>query len=393
MVNLTTANNALKTVYLDVVDNLLNLSTNPLFAKIKKTTEGVSGKEISVCVPYGVNGGIAALKETGVLPTVGNNSYLNFTTPLKNLYGRLEISDKAVRASQNSAGAFVNLLNNEMESLVQSSAVNLSRMIYGDGIGLITEIRAISNDGMTLTVDSTNSLYEGMIFDIIDYTANNVPTDMKGRRIVAIDRVNKTVTVDTKLSIPYLSEGGFNIGVQNSYKNEITGVFALFNMQVSSLYGIKKSEYSFMKGRIHNDIGDLTDIKIMEKIDEVEESTSAKVNFISCSSAVRRKYQTLLIEGNRNVNMIDLGNGFKALDFYGIPMVSDKFVPEQCMYLLDTDCFTLHQMCDWEWLADEGGNILTQKSDYPVYTATLVKYADMICRCPNGQSFLRGITV
>ena len=131
----------------------------------------------------------------------------------------------------------------------------------------------------------------------------------------------------------------------------------------------------------------------MEKIDEVEESTSAKINFISCASAVRRKYQSLLIEGNRNVNMIDLGNGFKALDFYGIPMVSDKFVPEKSMYLLDTDCFTLHQMCDWEWLSDESGNILSQKSDYPVYTATLVKYADMICRCPNGQASLRGITV
>ena len=393
MVNLTTANNALKTVYLDVVDNLLNLSTNPLFAKIKKTTEGVTGKEINVCVPYGVNGGIAALKETGVLPTSGNNSYLNFTTTLKNLYGRIEISDKAVRASQNSAGAFVNLLNDEMEGLVKSSAVNLSRMIYSDGIGLITEIKAISADGLTLTVDSVNAIYEGMIFDVIDYTANNVPNDSKGRRIVSIDRVNKTVTVDSKLTLQYLAEGGFNIGVQNSYKNEITGVLALFNNNITTLYGVKKSENGFMKGRSYNDIGDLTDIKILEKIDDVEESTSAKVNFISCSSSVRRKYQSLLIEGNRNVNMIDLGNGFKALDFYGIPMVSDKFVPENSMYLLDTDCFTLHQMCDWEWLADESGNVLSQKSDYPVYTATLVKYADMICRCPNGQTWLKGITV
>ena len=51
MVDFTTANNALKTVYLGVLSDVLNLKTNPLFAKIKQSSKGVYGKEIKVLAP------------------------------------------------------------------------------------------------------------------------------------------------------------------------------------------------------------------------------------------------------------------------------------------------------------------------------------------------------
>ena len=46
MVTLTTADNALKEVYLGVVSEQLNTSINPLLSKIKQTTSDVWGKEI-----------------------------------------------------------------------------------------------------------------------------------------------------------------------------------------------------------------------------------------------------------------------------------------------------------------------------------------------------------
>ena len=62
------------------------------------------------------------------------------------------------------------------------------------------------------------------------------------------------------------------------------------------------------------------------------------------------------------------------------------------MYLLDTSAIKLHQLCDWRFLETENGNILRQAQDKPVYTATLVKYCDLICSKPNGQAKLSGIT-
>lgn len=387
MVNLTTANSALKTVYLDVLDNLLNVSTNPLFAKIKKTTKGVTGKEIKVLAPYGFNGGITATSETGGLPSAGGNNYVNFTSELKNLYGCIEISDKAVRASQNSAGAFVNLLNDEMEGLIQSSAFNLSRMIYSDGYGLLSEIVGAYDNNTKFAVKDVTLLLEGMIVDIFDDATGDLPETSKGYKIVKIDRNQKLVTLDRELVLDSPQDGGYYFVIQNSFNNELTGIHALFNPTIKTLYGLSKEEYPFMQGLNSKmlDENDLTDMYITEIIDNVEDWAGTQIDFIACSSKARRHYQNLLLAQNRNIQTINLGNGFKALDFYGIPMYSDRLVPQDRMFMIDTDQFTLHQMCDWEWLADESGNVLSQKAGYPVYTATLVKYADLICSKPSSK--------
>ena len=62
------------------------------------------------------------------------------------------------------------------------------------------------------------------------------------------------------------------------------------------------------------------------------------------------------------------------------------------MYLLNTNDFTLHQLCDWNWLENEDGKVLRQSENKPIYTATLVKYADLICDRPNGQAKISGIS-
>ena len=49
-------------------------------------------------------------------------------------------------------------------------------------------------------------------------------------------------------------------------------------------------------------------------------------------------------------------------------------------------------MCDWKWLESDDGRVLRQVPGKPLYTATLVKYADLICARPCGQAMLSGIT-
>lgn len=88
---------------------------------------------------------------------------------------------------------------------------------------------------------------------------------------------------------------------------------------------------------------------------------------------------------------MEIAGGFKALSYNGIPIVADRFCPKNTMYFLNTNDFALHQLCDWQWLADEDGKILRQVPGKPVYTATLVKYADLICSRPCGQGVIKGI--
>lgn len=91
-------------------------------------------------------------------------------------------------------------------------------------------------------------------------------------------------------------------------------------------------------------------------------------------------------------DMAELAGGYRTITYNGIPVVADRFCPAGTMYLLNTRDFCLHQLCDWKWLEGDDGKVLRQVPGKPLYTATLVKYADLICTRPCGQAMLTGIT-
>ena len=155
MVTLQSAENALKTLYLGVVSDQLNTNANPLLAMIEQTSSDVWGKEIRKLAPFGINGGIGAGTETGDLPSSAQNNYAQFVLTLKNLYGTIEISDKAIRASQNNSGAFVNMLSAEMEGLLKASKFNFGRMLYGDGSGKLATVAEIGRASCRERVSTT----------------------------------------------------------------------------------------------------------------------------------------------------------------------------------------------------------------------------------------------
>ncbi len=389
MITLQTADNALKTVYLGVIGNQLNIGANPLLTKIKHTTNNIYGNEIRKATSYGFSGGVSAGSEDGSLPTADSKKYVTFTTTLKNLYGTIEISDKAIRCSQNSAGAFVNLLNDEMESLIKSSAFNLGRMLYGDGRSVLATIAAdVASTDVELTLDSVRNLMENMTINICDNACTfYLPVDPFVIRY--IDRVNKTVTLSRA---PGLNIKNYHLTTINGLNKEITGLGKIFEPN-GTLYGVDKSTNPWMNPYSKGSVGTLSETVMQEAIDTVEENTGAEIDYIACSSAVRRAYQDGLNTYRRNVDIMNLQGGFKAISYNGIPLVNDRFVEDDTMYLLSTKNFEMCQLCDWEWLENNDGRIIKQKEGKPVYTATLVKYAELLCDRPNAQAKLSGITI
>ena len=388
MVTMRSADNALKTLYLGVVTDQLNTTINPLLAKIKQSTSDVWGKEIRRLAQYGINGGIGAGTEDGSLPSAAGNNYEQFVLSLKNLYGTIEISDKAIRASENSVGAFVNLLNAEMEGLLKASSFNFGRMLFGDGDGDLAKVSAIA-DGV-ITVDNVKNLIEGRVVDFRQSDGTAI-AGAAARRVLSVDRATKKITVSggalTILTVPENSI----ITVQGSYQQELTGLKAIFK-NTGTLYGINRAENKWMIPYMKGSIGTITETVIQTAIDTLEETAGSKVDFIVCSAGVKRAFQAHLSSYKRNVDIMNLTGGYKAISYNGIPIVSDRFCPAGTMYLLNTGDFTLHQLCDWKWLEGEDGRVIKQVANKPVYTATLVKYADLICSRPIGQGMLSGIT-
>lgn len=382
MITLANAENALKSVYLGAVTELLNTKVNPLMAKVEQTSADVWGKEIRKAVSWGINGGIGAGDEDGTLPEAHSTEYYQFVTTLKNLYGQIEISDKAIRASADGKGAFTDLLSAELNNLLQASRFNLGRMLYGDGTGALTAVGAATSADV-YPVSKVNNLIEGLVVDL--YSAAGVAVK-QGLRIKSIDRVNKTVSF-------YVSPGTVAdnsvLYVQGSKDKEITGLGAVFNS--ATLYGVNRS-LDFMKPKTEDNAGLIDEMKMQKMIDRLDTEANSAVDFIAVSADVKLKYQEYMLQYKRNIDILELDGGFKTMSYNGIPLVYDRFVDEGTMYLLNTAAFKLHQLCDWKYLETENGKILRQTQNKPTYTATLVKYCDLVCDRPNGQGRISGIT-
>ena len=382
MVTTTSADGVLKSYYLDAVAEQLNKTANPLLAAIEQTSSDVWGKDVRKAAVYGVHGGVGAGTEDGALPATSGGGYAQLTATLKNLYGRIEISDKAVRASRGDEGAFVDLLNTEMEQLIKSSSFNFGRMLFGDGSGKLGTVSSVS--GTTYTMDSVRNFAVGMIVDIIGSGGESVAT---ARTVTGVDYANGTITLSGASAT---NAGSCGVYVQNSRDQEITGIGAIFSSS-ETLYGLTRADHPWLNPVKVEVDGAITENAVQKAIDLVEESAGSKVNFIVCSWGVRRALFKVL-SAYRQIDTVELAGGAKAITFNGIPVVADRFCPSGTMYLLNTDDFRLHQLCDWQWLEGENGRILAQVPGKPVYTATLVKYAELLCSRPCGQAVLTGIT-
>ena len=384
MVTLSSADGALKSFYLDAVTDALNMKINPFLAEIEKTSQNITGKDIRKAFTPGYSNGVAPGAEDGDLPEAKQREYKQMVAPLKNFYGTLEISDKAIRATANSEGSFVNLLNEEMEALLDTAKFNFGRMLFGDGSGSLSTITAYS--GGWLTVTNVKNFAIGMVLDIwIGETMFDNVTITK----INYDE-NKVYTESEHNSVAIQSTVGGQFFLHGSKGGELTGLEAIFSKK--DIYGLSRDMMG-MTPYVTDATGDITEAVVEGAMDRVEAESGKRPNFIICSWEVRRALQNYYKTCGIALPTIKMEGGYTALDFNGVPLVADRFCPKATMYLLNTDCFKLYQLCDWQWLESEDGKILKQVAGKPVYTATLVKYAELICENPSAQAKLSGINI
>ncbi len=381
MITLSNADAALKEYYLDAVTQQLNDGVSPFFSAIEKTPQYVYGKNARCALIKGALNRIVSGDEDGELPDAVGNNYYDVTLPLKNIYGTVAISDKAIRASQDSSGAFVNLLNAEMEGLVSDAKANFSRMLFGDGNGFIAYI-VEAKSGTTFRLSSVKSWFKGLKVAILNAAGNGYSA--QNLTISSVDTEAGTITLSTSLA-NYTTLAGYSVVINGVLGKELTGLAAIFDG--GTLYGYTKTDDEFFSPYIKS-YTDLTAGDVIGAIEELEERSGEKVKMIVCSHAVRNKIASLF-SGSRVINTSEITGGYTGVYVNDVPVYADRFCPGDRIYLLNPDDFVLCQLCDWEWMEDDGGRILTRVAGKAAYTATLVKYAELICKKPYAQGLLQ----
>lgn len=380
--NLITFEKALKENYLPVWRNQLGIEPSALLGKIKKP-KLVSNK-IVASAPVGLSGGFGFGAEGQATPAAGGVRFERFQTEAKDMYVNVVISTKAVRLT-GTGGAMANALDTEVKAAYEAAKWNVGRALFGNGTGILTTITALSSAGNTITVADTTYLKEGLIIDIYATSASTPQTGGAGRRILSVDRAGKTITVD---GAAQTFSAGF-ITVQNSYNREITGLGAIFDDTITSIYGVEKKSNKFLYPVVQDGNNDIDDGIITKALRQAKNEKNSNIDMLLCGDDAYDNYVNYLRVNNIRVEDLShtIQGGFKAIKFiFGnkeVDIVNESFVPADEMWGVETGCLELHTQ-EWNFAELQGGGIFNLMEDQSNYRALLANYGDLICTNPGG---------
>ncbi len=380
--NLITFEKALKDNYLPAWRNMLGIEPSALLGKMKKPR--LTSNKIVAMAPVGLSGGFGYGAEGKETPAAGAVRVERFEINAADMYTNVVISEKAVQLT-NSGGAMANALDTEMKGAYATAKWNVSRSLFGNGTGILTTISKLETAGNTITVAKTDYVKEGLIIDIYATSGTTPQTGGKGRRILSVDKVNKTITIDGSAST---FTDGF-ITVQNSYNREITGLGAIFDDTITTLYGVTKSTNPFIKPVVLDCDSDVDDGLITKALRQAKNDKNSDINMILCGDDAYDHYITYLRTNNIRVEDIShtIQGGFKAIKFiFGnkeVDIVNESFVPAKEMWGVETDCLEFHSL-DWNFAQLQGGGIFNLMEGQSCYRALLTNYGNLICTNPGG---------
>ena len=386
MQTLSTIEKALKENYQPAWNNQLGIEPSALLGKIKK--QSATSDIVVAAAPVGLSGGFGFGAEGAATPASGNVVVEQFKTRTKDMYVNVCISQKAVKLASSSTGSIINALETEIDGAYKTAKWNVGRSLFGNGTGVLTTFTNMGAASTEVTVADTSKLKAGLIVDFYNKNGTSPQTNGAGRRIVAVDKANSKIIIDASYQLSSTDNAGF-ITVQNSFNREITGLGAIFDDSITTLYGLTKSAKPFIKPVVVDAGHDLDETVLTNALMEAEDEKNSFVDTLLCGKNAYNQYVNYLRVNNVRVEEVShtLKGGFKAIKFIvgsrEVDVVYEKFVPTNEIWGVDSKTLTLYST-DWTFAELQGGGIFNLMEGKSVYRALLTNYGELICSNPGG---------
>lgn len=373
----------LKDKYQPALANQIGIEPSPFLEKIRKTP--MTNNTIKMAAPIGINGGFGFGSEGLGTPKAGAQRYAQFEVDAVDMYVDIQISNKTVQLASTNAGAMLNALDTEIKGSYASAKWNVGRALFGNGSGKLATVSALSTAGNTCTVADTRMLVEGLT---VDFYASNAAVGstpaVAARRIISVDRVNKTITFDgaaTTLSAGFIT-------VQGSYGHELCGLGAIFDTTTGArLYGIDKDTNPWIKPVVYDAENVLTDLVIYGGVKQAKDYKGSSIDLLMMGDDAFLAYQDYMRTNNTQVvdkqRFVGGSVGYKVLvGSQEVVIINERFVPSTEAWGVDTSSFALEQT-PWSFMAKDTG-IFIPIADTSIYRALLASYGNLICSNPGG---------
>jgi|GEM_PF-2136797 len=375
--------NLFKINYYKKSANMYN-SENVLQGRIRKRYD-FTGRQRFVSTPMSFSGGVGS----GVLPKSNAGIYEGAIINSNKVYATCEIEREAIKASANNQGAFVQATKETVKKTVESYMRNSSRILFGDGTGILADGDATTTVTGLGTVASPYilsfplpSVFRDVNFEEKDYVQMvdagayedasiylEVVDVNAGGRVIKL--VNSTgATAGSTL----LTAGAFGVGqslvMQGSLNEDPTGLKKILDYTIAetgSLYNIAYQRRWAMTANDAGGAGVTTDLMNGVMLD-VERKFGKVPNLVMCHYNQFRKILALLED--QKVYNLPNRNLKGSLSFQGIEYMStrgpigifvDRFCEEGQIWFLNDDFIETHHRPDFGWFDDDGTVFLREQ--------------------------------
>lgn len=410
--DLSAISELLKRYYLPgIIDQLNNSRT--LYGLLEKSTDEVAGDSLQsrFAVKYRRNQGMEWIGESGDLPDAGNIGYLQGVVTLKFLYAALHLSAQAMYASRKSESAFATLLDESIYDLVQGVEVELERVLFGDGSGVLAQFNhatAIYGAGTAIGIDNPGSrtLERGMFLEAFQTRvgAGQIsPFDTTNNRIFAtvsqVDRRLNQVKFETAADV----RDNYFLARKGSLGKVMMGIKGIHDFSVVPvLHSIDRSagQNEWFRSTLVNANGNALTLEDMQGYVESGFLEGAgQTDCIITSFELRKKYMNLFVSDRRYAPTDKLVNGMTETVYMSgdrdIPIIASRFCDSDHMYFLDKDTFKVVTAGGLDWITadDDRGDVLFREPGKHEYRAYLYFWGDLICKAPNRNTLVTGLAI
>lgn len=426
---LQTQSEVFKTNYDKKSANMYN-SANVLHGRVKKRYD-FTGSERSVLTPLSFSGGVGS----GRLPKSNAGKYKQAKIFSKKVYATCELEREAIHASANDEGAFVRATAETVKKAVESYMRNCSRILFGDGSGVLGAGNAT---GAVVTGLGTIASPYLVQIPAIEWKEANWEEEDYVQMVTAFSRATNPYSgtaeggdAETNLLLVYAVNVATRtlslVGTSPRLAALVAGVLALtatdaivmqrsFNTDPIGLKGVLDpvaavtSLYNITRQRrwdatLEDATGKGITVDLMNKIMlQVERKFGQVPNMIMTSYAQLQNILALLEDqkvyevGNRNLvaGKELMGKlSFKGIEFMStrgpIGLFVDRFCEDDSIYFLNDNYIEVHHRPGFGWFTEDK-TVFLRLQDDDGYGARYGGYYENFI-VPTAHGKLKGLAV
>lgn len=357
-------------------------------------TESVGGKYVEFPIETGRNQGVSFRNESEQLGRPGRASFESVRVQLKYGYLRGRLTGQVMRLAKTNPQAFASALDRDQKSIKDQAAREQSRMFYGDGTGLLTDISADAALDVTFTASDVYWLEKTMDIDLRTKSTGAPLANGLDRNITGLVKSTSAVTVDAGIGTFQATAGTHGVYRQGNYNREPQGLRSIVNNS-GVLYGVDPALVDVWVSPVTTGVGAISEGVLIKAVDDLT-TDGGETSAIFTTLGVRRAYFNLLVQQRQFVAPKKFEGGLVGLGFnYGdreIPVVADPDLRETGVaYFIDESTFKFYQTHDWSYM-DDDGSMFKWVADYDEWQYLMNKYYELGCSRRNANAKLAGIT-